>query len=255
MLLPASEVMTLDDAIERVEGYALKKFHSHHAIDDLLQEARIVAWKGYQNDHDIRKICVDTRYRILDLISGKRKDQWFGHATEGKLKGAAKAGKVYGQKDGEENRARIREYLTSYTKLHDHVPSTAEIARGLGISRQTVAHHLDRLYLFTGNTEFSVTSLDTPKHFEGEEVGNSVVDNMKFGYSFEDALVDRMDTRNLMNEVLTDREKSWLYLAMYQDKTQPEIAAMYGYSRNMVSIVIRGAKAKLKSAALETGLA
>lgn len=248
MITPANEVMSLDQALYRAEGYTIKKFNSHHLFEDLLQEALVVCWKGYQEGLAMQKICVNIKYRCLDLLTGKRKDQWLGHATEGKVKGAAKQGKQYSQSSGEETRRKIREYIDSYTRLHGHRPSTTEIATHVGVSGSTIKQHLQRLYLFTGNTEFSLTSLDAPRQVGGEDVRASVIDSIKYGYAFEEELVTKMDTRNLMNSVLDEREKTWLYLAYFEQKSQQEIADLYGYSHNLVGLVLRKAKRKLREA-------
>lgn len=228
---------TLEEQLDVVHGYIFKRFAHHEYVDDLIQEAKIVAWKKYMDGEESQIICVKARYHCLDLISGKRKDRWLGSPP--------RESKDYAEKRGEETREKIRQYVTDYCKLHGHNPSNGEIARHMGMTSQNIKHHMDRLYLFTGPTDINFTPLDTPFRDESGEV-HDVSDHIKFGYSFEDELVSKMDTWNLMKETLDEREKAWVYHKVFEGLSQPQIAKLYGYSANMVSIVIRGAMKKMR---------
>jgi DNA-directed RNA polymerase specialized sigma24 family protein len=228
---------TLDKQLDVVHGYIVKRFGTHQMIEDLLQEAKVVAWKKYMDGKTSKEICVAARFHCLDLISGRRKDRWLGSPP--------RESKDYAEVKGEATREKIRQYIHGYCTLHGHNPSSPEIAKAVGLSAATVKHHMGRLYRFTGPTEFYTESLDIGFQDDSGET-HSIVDHIKFGYTFENELVDKMDTRTLMNETLDAREKAWVYHKMFEGLSQPQIAQLYGYSANMVSLVVRGAMKKMR---------
>lgn len=230
---------TLDEQLDVVHRYILKRFATHQQLEDLIQEAKVVAWKMYMDGEDSQKICVKSRYRCLELISDPREPRWLGTPP--------RDGKNYAEKKGEETRQAIREYVTSYCKLHGHNPSNAEIAKHLGLATQSVAKHMDRLYLFTGPTDIRFSPLEG-KFWEGsDDESHSVADHIKFGYSFEDDLVDKLDTWTFMKDSLDVRERTWVYHKVFEGLSYPQIAQLYGYSASLVSVVVRGAMKKLRA--------
>jgi DNA-binding CsgD family transcriptional regulator len=236
---------TLEDTLAIVDKYIVKRYATHHALDDLRQEAQIFAWKDYQaGDHDSKGICVRAAYRVLALIGKDKPDskaQWTGHIE-------CKEGQMRNYAAGEASRDKIRMYVTDYTKLHGHSPSVAEVAKNLGMNRQNVNQHMQRLYTFTTQGKYTESPLETGFTEGSTEETHSVADSVRYGYTFENELIHRLDTYALMVETLDERERTWTYMHVFMGRTHGEIADQYGYSRNMVSIVVRKSMTKLKEA-------
>lgn len=237
-----AETLDLDDVLYRVEGYILKKFYHlpQYQLEEMVQEANILAWKKHLDGKSIKEICVAAKFRVIALLREDNRTLFTGQPS-------VHGGRNYEENSGKETRAKIREYIESYTRLHDHRPSQTEIAKHLGITRPSVAEHMKRLWMFSGPTEFHQESLD--KNFDsGDDEQYSVTETMKFGYSFENDLIARLDTHAVMRKTLEPRERLWMYHAVFEGYEYKQIADRYGYSRSMVAHVLRQARNKLKEA-------
>lgn len=235
--------LSLEETLSRVRGHTLKLFKGHELLDDLLQEAAISAWKDYQDGESMGRIIMRSKYRVLGLISEKSTQyrKWTGT-----LPGARNH--EYEEKEGAESRKKIREYLSSYTKLHGHKPSVPEIAKHMGMSRQSIYRHLDRLWLFSGNTEFQLVSADThPKYWDGES-DETVANRVTFGSSFEDDLIDRIDTLRWVREQTDERERTFLYYKIFKQLTNQEIGTLWGVHKNTVDNITRKALTRMREA-------
>jgi DNA-directed RNA polymerase specialized sigma24 family protein len=231
--------LTLEETLARVERKIRSLYHTHGSVDDLVQEAHIHAWKSYQKGEEFSYTLVGAKYKVLQLISDtKNSHHWTGHI---------KADRVIEQASGVETREKIREYMDGYNRLHGHLPTPIEIAKHLGMARQTVRAHLERLYLFSGPQLTSVTSLDATPTFLSEDDGRSVADFIKGGNSFEDQLINKIDTFRWIKESLPDeRERTFAYLAVFEDYAYKDIGALYGSSVTAVTKVVRKAMKRMR---------
>lgn len=225
--------LSLDDTLSRVRGYIIKSFQGHELLDDLLQEAAISAWKDHQDGASMGRIIMRAKFRVLGLISEKstQYEKWTG-----RLPGARNH--EYEEKEGAENREKLREFIASYTKLHGHQPSVPEMAKHLGMSRQSIYRHLDRLWLFSGSREFKILSMDAyPKFWDGDS-DEKVADQINFGNGFEDQLINNIDTFRWLREQTDDRERTFVYYKVFKHLTAKEIGALYGVSKSTVEQVV-----------------
>lgn len=233
--------LSLEETLSRVRGHIIRLFNGHEMLDDLLQEAAISAWKDYQDGSPMGRIIMRSKYRVLGLISQKstQYEKWTG-----RLPGARNH--EYEEKEGAESREKLREFLTSYTKLHGHQPSVPEMAKHMGMSRQSIYRHLDRLWLFSGNREFKLLSMDAhPKFWDGDS-DEKVADQINYGYAFEDQLVNSIDTYRWIRNQTDDRERTWIYYKVFRQMTNPEIATMFGVHKNTVDNVCRAAFKRMR---------
>lgn len=243
-----AETLELDDVLYRVEGYILKKFYHlpHYQLEEMVQEAKIVAWKHHLDGMSVKLICIKARYRVIQLLQNT-------HNLTGQP--SCHDGRSYEEAGGRDTRVKIREFIESYTRLHDHRPSNAEIGRHLGLSTATISEHMKRLWMFSGPSDYTEISFDQPKAWDPHPTSSqrgssgqdeSLVDTVHYGYSFENELISRIDTYALMRERLEPRERQWMYHFVFEGYEQTQIADRYGYSRSTVRNVIRSAREKLK---------
>lgn len=225
--------LSLDEALSRVRGHIIKHFKGHELLDDLLQEAAISAWKDYQDGASMGRIIMRSKFRVLGLISEKSTQygKWTGH-----LPGARSH--EYEEKEGAEHREKLREFISSYTRLHGHKPSVPEMAKHMDMTRQSIYRHLDRLWLFSGNTEFKVLSFDHYAQFWDGESDERVSDITKFGFQFEDELIDNIDTFRWLRNQTNDRERTFVYYKVFKQMTAKEIGALFGVHKSTVEQVV-----------------
>lgn len=230
--------LTLEETLSRVERKIRSLYHTHENVDDFVQEAHVHAWKSYQKGEDFSYTLVGAKYKVLQLISDPRGHHWTGHI---------KLDRVINQVSGEETREKIREYIADYNRLHGHVPAPIEIAKHLGMTRQTVRAHLERLHLFSGPPISSVTSLDAPPKFLDDDDSRTMADFVTHGATFEDQLINRIDTFAWIRDTLTDdRERTFTYLAVFEDLAYKDIGALYGSSVTAVTKVVRRALKRMR---------
>lgn len=228
---------TLEEQLHIVSGYIKKRFANRYEdLDDLVQEAKISAWKDFQKGMDSPLICSRAKWRVLGLISENSQGQYTGHIE-------CSEGLERETQSGREARDKIRAYVDSYTKLHDHKPSASEIAGAMGVSIPTVQHHLNRLYTFHNQAKYSEQTLDST--FIQGDGEYSVANSMRFGYSFESQLVDRLDTWALV-KTLEEKERTWVFLRIFEEKTNREIADLYGCSSGLVSLRVRQSMTRMR---------
>lgn len=224
--------LSLEETLSRVRGHIIKLFKGHELLDDLLQEAAISAWKDYQDGASMGRIIMRSKFRVLGLISEKstQYEKWTG-----RLPGARNH--EYEEKEGAESREKLREFHTSYTKLHGHQPSVPEMAKHMGMSRQSIYRHLDRLWLFSGNREFKTLSMDAhPKFWDGDS-DEPVSELVNFGFAFEDQLINNIDTFRWLRDQTDERERAWIYYKVFKQMTSKEIATLFGVSKSLVEQV------------------
>lgn len=230
--------LTLEETLFRVERKIRSLYRTHENVDDFVQEAHIHAWKSYQRGEEFSYTLVGAKYKVLQLISDPKGHHWTGHI---------KRDRVINQVSGEETREKIREYIRDYNRLHNHMPAPVEIANHLGLTRQTVRAHLERLYLFSGPELTSVTSLDAPPKFLDDDDDRTMADFVHYNQSFEDQLIDKIDTFRWIQESLPDvRERTFTYLAVFEDLAYKDIGARYGSSVTAVTKVVRKALKRMR---------
>lgn len=226
--------LSLDETLSRVRGHIIKLFNGHEWLDDLLQEAAISAWKDHQAGMPMSRIIMRAKFRVLGLISEKstQYEKWTG-----RLPGARNH--EYEEKEGAEHREKLREFISSYTGLHGHKPSVPEMAKHMDMTRQSIYRHLDRLWLFSGNREFKLLSMDSFARFwdgtTGEERASDVV---RFGFEFEDRLINNLDTFNWLKNQTDERERTFIYCKVFKQMTAKEIGALYGIHKSTVEQVV-----------------
>jgi len=225
--------LSLDETLSRVRGHIIKLFKGHELLDDLLQEAAISAWKDYQDGASMGRIIMRSKYRVLGLISEKstQYEKWTG-----RLPGARNH--EYEEKEGAESRDKLREFISSYTKLHGHQPSVPEMAKHMGMSRQSIYRHLDRLWLFSGNREFKLLSFDGYAQFWDGDSDERVSDITKFGFAFEDELISNIDMFRWLRDQTDDRERSFVYYKVFKQLTAKEIGILFGVHKSTVEQVV-----------------
>lgn len=235
---------SFEETLSRVEGFIRWKFASRQSdVDDLVQEALVTVWKRWEDGvRDFTLLRVKGFYKALSMLDDCN---WTGQPHRNG------PGVVHKTKQGEETRAKIKEYIDSYMRLHNHKPTHVEIGKHLGITPQTVTNHMKRLHLFQDLGPVSFQPIEENARFQDTGGDADPINNIRFGYSFENQLVDRLDTENFLRENLHGDQLEWTTLFVFKGLVYQDIADMYGVHRNTVRNVVRSAIEKMKSQALD----
>lgn len=222
----------INTIIDKVRARVYYRYRTHVDVDDLMQEASIHAWKRWEEtpDWDEARIIYHAVMKAQSLVSAKS-----GEVPTGKPKNTAAQRK---QANGEASREKLKAYLHEYAKLHGKEPSNTQIARDLGMSTTNVRFHRNRLHLFDGEIDpksAKVYSLEA-----GLDAANAGEDSPAWVYRLPKVLVDyegaatasevRRAVRNLK-----DRERLFLYLEFWQEKSYVEIGRELGLGGGYVN--------------------
>jgi DNA-directed RNA polymerase specialized sigma24 family protein len=89
--------------------------------------------------------------------------------------------------------------------------------------------------------------LDAPPKFLDDDDGRTMADFVHYSRSFEDQLIDRIDTYRWIQECLPDdRERTFTYLAVFEDLPYKDIGSQYGSSVTAVTKVVRRALKRMR---------
>lgn len=231
------ERLTLEETLADVTGRISRRFAGTANLDDLVQEARISAWKDYEQGKDLKHIRVRAKYRVMGLLNagkpsrqmnGAHPQQWTGHLTANR--------DHQNHKDGEVVRQKIRQFMSEFRALHGREANSYEIAPAVGLSRATVISHLKRLYLFSGPYLETVTSIEALPGLEWKSRDN-----------VETFVCSEVDLSRLFQEhVPNERHRTWLYMLVYEGKTYGEIGKEFGTSSAYIGQALRKILGHLK---------
>lgn len=222
----------ISSIIDKVRARVYSRYRTHTDVDDLMQEASIHAWKRWQEnpEWDEAKIVYHAAMKAQSLVSAKS-----GEAPTGKPKTVAANRK---QANGEASREKLKAYLHEYVTLHGKEPTNTQIARDLGMSTTNVRFHRKRLHLFDG--EIDPKSVKVYSLEAGMDASDAGENSPAWVYRLPRVLVDyegaatasevRQAVRNLK-----DRERLFLYLEFWQEKSYVEIGRELGLGGGYVN--------------------
>jgi DNA-directed RNA polymerase specialized sigma24 family protein len=222
----------IDTIIDKVRARVYLHYRTHGEVDDLMQEASIHAWKRWEEspDWDEARIVYHAVMKAKSLVSAKS-----GEVPTGKPKNTSTQRK---QSNGEASREKLKTYIRDYTKLHGEEPTTTQIARDLGMSTTNVRFHRKRLHLFDTAIDqktAKVYSLDA-----GLDASAKGEDSPPWMGQMPHVLVDyegaatASEVREAVRK-LKDRERLFLYLEFWQEKTYVEIGRELGLGGGYVN--------------------
>ena len=118
--------------------------------------------------------------------------------------------------------ARINQFIERYKSEHSTDPSISEIAKEVGVSEPDVVFAMD-------SGKFPVSLHEK----SGEDDGLELMDRISSKENVDDN-IDKMVLRDTIAE-LPERERKIIILRYFRDKTQSEIAEMFGISQVQIS--------------------
>ena len=118
--------------------------------------------------------------------------------------------------------AKIIQFSEEYKSEHSIDPSVGEIAQKFGISEPEVVFAMD-------SGKYPVSLYEK----SGEDDGLELLDRIASGESVDDN-IDKMILRDCILE-LPERERKIIILRYFRDKTQSEIAELFGISQVQIS--------------------
>jgi len=222
----------IDTLIDKVRGRVYFRYRTHSEVDDLMQEASIQAWKRWTEhpDWDEARIIHHAVLKAQSLVSANS-----GEVPTGKPKTTSVQRK---QANGEASREKLKTYLREYVKLHGTEPTNTQIERDLGMSRSNIRFHRKRLHLFDGAMDkqsAKVYSLDAG--LDAAAAGNVPPAWM---YRIPSVTVDYEEAATA-SEIrravgrLKERERLFLYLEFWKEKTYVEIGRELGLGGGYVN--------------------
>ncbi|WP_083922136.1 SigB/SigF/SigG family RNA polymerase sigma factor [Nocardiopsis halotolerans] len=141
----------------------------------------------------------------------------------------------------QENRGQLRRVTGEFQQAHARTPTTAEIAREMGISEAEVRE------LTQVSEAYRSLSLDAPD-VSGTDGEDDVALEDHLGS--DDAALERVVERESLKPALArlpERERRILMLRFFGDHTQAEIADEMGYSQMHVSRLLAGVLEQLRT--------
>lgn len=219
--------LTLESIIDKVRAKVYSKYRTRSDVDDLMQEASVLAWRKHsETDWDDAKVIYHAARKADSLVSGKS-----GEVPTGKPVNYTKRT----QSTGDASREKLRAYLTEYEKIHGEAPTNAHVAKALGMNYNNVRYHRNRLHLFDG--EVNKRSAYVLSLSEGLDALNNDSQDVP-GWMFQlpseelntEALDTKIDVRRAIAKTLNDRDKRFLFLEFWLDKSYVDIGKELGFS-------------------------
>lgn len=214
-----AEVTSLEDILDHVEKRMLKRYAKHHDFEDLMQEAKIYAWREYEaGNRDRYEILRIANNRARNLYQDKSGSQMLGKPEKSRD----------GKRDarGDASKAKIRQYLEEYIALHNEKPTTQQIADGTGMKYHNVWHHLKNLAV-RKEVQHDIDVWVFPFDMEEGKVNPPSFED--YG-SFEYALLRRLVIEDYLAR-LPEKERAAIYYKFWEDKTNQGIAdGLGGYT-------------------------
>lgn len=214
-----AEVTTLEDILEHVEKRIIYRYRAHHDFDDLLQEAKIYAWREWEaGNRDRYEILRIANNRARNLYQDKSGSQMLGKPEKSRD----------GKRDarGDASKAKIRAYMEEYIALHNEKPTTRQIAEGTGMQYANVWHHMKNLAV-RKEVQDDIDVWVFPFDIEEGKVNPPSYED--YG-NFEHHLVRRLVIQDYMAR-LPEKERAAVYYKFWEDRTNQGIAdGLGGYT-------------------------
>ena len=200
----------LNDMLDWVRRLIARRYQGHSELEDLMQEGQIAVWRAWMDgERDHQQLIYKGMNRAGDLLKN------------GKPFGKPRADRPVNRKTGAVTREKLRAFIDEYVRLHGKKPTYKEMGEAAGISHQSVAVHLKRLYMFSDEPqELQIESFD--RFPDAEDLGYFAVDP-----GFDEHVTDKLWVQELMAD-LPDVQKEAVYLRFWEDQTFPAIAKTQG---------------------------
>jgi DNA-directed RNA polymerase specialized sigma24 family protein len=216
-----AEVTTLEDILDHVEKRMLKRYAKHHDFEDLMQEAKIWAWREYEAGNR-------DRWDILRIANNRARNLYQDNSGSQMLGKPAKSRDGKRDARGDASKAKIRQYMEEHIALHNEKPTTRQIAEATGMQYANVWHHLKNLEV-RKETQ-AATDIDVwifPFDIEEGKVNPPSYED--YG-NFEHHLVRRLVIQDYMAR-LPEKERAAVYYKFWEDRTNQGIAdGLGGYT-------------------------
>lgn len=219
-----AEVSDLEDLLDHVEKRIIKRYLKHHDFEDLLQEAKVYAWREWENGNR-------DRWDILRIANNRARNLYQDKS------GSQQTGKPPKSKDfstnakGEATRVKIRSYIEEFVNLHDRKPTTNEVADGVGMKYATVWHQLKQIEVRRESVAIDVTMWSMPLDIEDGTM-NPPAGGLAMGEdgNFETKLIRRLVIAEYLDRC-PEKERLALYYKFWEDRTNQGIAdGLGGYT-------------------------
>lgn len=219
----------------KVEAFVrtgLIRYRDMMDFEDAIQEGLVRAWKdaeeGQKNELWIMRRAKHWAWSILTndykLPTGHP-----GRDLEGRTKSS-----------GDASREKIRAYMEEFVKLHDRAPFYREIAAGIGVSKDTVAHHMKYMRAHGNVTVQYRTNGDrrrvdrsayvhSPlmvKGLEGDEDIDPEAERQAAAPSAEDVFMATETFRGLLSPISVESQQS-LFMSHALDWTYKQIGEFF----------------------------
>lgn len=215
-----AEVTSLEDILDHVEKRMQKRYAKHHDFEDLMQEAKIWAWREYEAGNR-------DRWDILRIANNRARNLYQDNS------GSKPLGKPAATKDGSRNakgdasKAKIRQYMEEHIALHNEKPTTRQVAEATGMKYANVWHHMKNLAV---RKEVQPNDIDVwvfPFDIEDGRINPPSFE--EFG-CFETHLIRRLVIQDYMAR-LPEKERAAVYYKFWEDRTNQGIAdGLGGYT-------------------------
>lgn len=218
-----NEVSDLEDLLNHVEKRIIKRYLKHHDFEDLMQEAKIYAWREWENGNR-------DRWDILRIANNRARNLYQDKSGSKPLGAPEKSRDGKRDAKGDASKAKIRAFMQEYIDLHDTKPTTQEIADGTGMKYANVWHHMKNLAIRGGDVK-ALEFVDMPLDIEDGTMNPGHGDlAMGEDGNFENPLVRRLMITEYLDRC-PEKERLALYYKFWEDRTNQGIAdGLGGYT-------------------------
>ncbi len=231
--------VSFEEVCKTIEKTMSRHYRDHLEWEDAVQEAKIQAWKDWDNGlRDVRHLVNRARMCGKGYFSRDKGRRATGHAK------ASRVGHVTAA--GDATRAKVQQYVEDYIQLHDAKPKIRDVAKAIGLSETYASGVMRTMHQrkYAGeqgsrdNWADSKISLDSS--FSGNEEDLQTKTMIK-ATSIAD-FTDDIDSDSWFLGII-QRLQDWdvkystdyaelIFLRYYYDMTPTEIGKHWGYTKN-----------------------